>query len=93
MFLRKHGITIDATELTSTLSDYEILKECGGMEDISFLFLAKHVPSGHLVSLKLTDLTLSQDSEFLEEVTVKTRCVTNNRKQLKIVNYSNIRMF
>ena len=57
-------------DLTEKFQDYDIIKEIGGIEDISFLFLARHIPSNRLVSLKLTDLTISTDYEFIEELVV-----------------------
>ena len=35
------------------------------------MFLARHGPSNKLVSLKLTDLTLSTDYEFIDELIVQ----------------------
>jgi hypothetical protein len=61
---------IPLTDLTTKIGDYEIIRNCGGVEDISYMFLAKHSPSALLVSLKLTDLDLSQDYEFIEEAMV-----------------------
>jgi hypothetical protein len=69
-------------ELSLNLDDYEIIREIGksclmlgGVEDISFLFLAKHKSTGRLLSLKLTDLTISIDYEFIEQVVVMTRLI------------------
>ena len=74
LFQRK-PTEIDARQLTSLITDYQMIRECGGVEDISYLFIAKHIPSDQLVGLKLTDLTLSNDYELLQEVIVK---VENN---------------
>ena len=71
LFFRKRGEEIDPSVLTSVISDYEIIRDCGGAEDISFLFLAKHILSGQSVSLKLTDLTLAEDAQFIQECVVR----------------------
>ena len=69
-FSRKLTREKDYYRLTPKIKDYEILKRSGGVDDISYMFLAKHHISGKKVSLKLTDLTLSQDYEFIEGVMV-----------------------
>jgi serine/threonine protein kinase len=45
----------------------------GGVDDVSFLYLARHKPSLEIVSLKYTDLSLSPDSEFVEELIKSTQ--------------------
>lgn len=73
MFTRKASTEkrdIERLHLTPRISDYEIFNQCGGVDEISFMFLANHLESGCKVSLKLTDLNLSPDYEFLEEVSV-----------------------
>jgi serine/threonine protein kinase len=40
---------------------------------VSFLYLARHKPSLDVVSLKYTDLSLSPDSEFVEELIKSTQ--------------------
>ncbi|KAJ1564886.1 hypothetical protein HK405_013707, partial [Cladochytrium tenue] len=39
-----------------------------GVDDVSYLCLARHTPSGRLVALKYTDLSLSPDHEYLDEL-------------------------
>ncbi|KAJ3276239.1 hypothetical protein HDV01_005687 [Terramyces sp. JEL0728] len=74
LHLKKHD---DSDTIFSTsLNDYEILKDIGGVEDISFLYLARYTPTGKTVTLKLTDLSLSMDYEFIDEV---IRTVRNGR--------------
>ncbi|KAJ3174999.1 hypothetical protein HDU87_006533 [Geranomyces variabilis] len=48
----------------------------GGVDDISYLYVAKHVPTGEYVALKYTDLTLSPDYELIDEL---IRTVRNTR--------------
>ncbi|KAJ3324429.1 hypothetical protein HDV06_006840 [Boothiomyces sp. JEL0866] len=66
LHLKKHDDC--ETVYTTSLNDYELLRDIGGVEDISFLYLAKHTPTGKTVTLKLTDLSLSMDYEFIDEV-------------------------
>lgn len=40
------------------IGEYELLEVIGGVDDVSFLYLAKHRTSGDPVALKYTDLTL-----------------------------------
>jgi hypothetical protein len=40
------------------------------VDDVSFLYLSKYVPTGELIALKYTDLTLSSDHEFIDEMIV-----------------------
>lgn len=47
-----------------------ILLIIGGIEDISYLYLAKYVSKNDFVSLKYTDLTLSTDFELIQELQV-----------------------
>ncbi|KAI8926763.1 kinase-like domain-containing protein [Entophlyctis helioformis] len=53
---------------SSNLADYDLISDVGGVDDISFLYLAKHNPTGDMVALQYTDLTLSPDYEFIEEL-------------------------
>ncbi|KAJ3277225.1 U4/U6-U5 snRNP complex subunit lsm3, partial [Blyttiomyces sp. JEL0837] len=48
----------------------------GGVDDISYLYLAKHIPTQDLVALKYTDLTLSPDFELIEELIRTARNAT-----------------
>lgn len=71
-----YGITV-SHEYTNTIKDYELINDIGGVDDISYLYLAKHIPTGSYVSLKYTDLALSPDFEFVEELirTVMNTCM------------------
>jgi hypothetical protein len=42
----------------------------GGIEDISYLYLAKHIPTNVIVGLKFTDMTISPDFDFIDELIV-----------------------
>ena len=55
------------------ITDYELLEVIGGIDDVSFLYLARHKPSLDMVSLKYTDLSISPDSEFVDEIIQSTR--------------------
>ncbi len=44
----------------------------GGIEDISYLYLAKNTQQEQLVCLKYTDLTLSTDFELIQELQVNS---------------------
>ncbi|KAJ3315164.1 hypothetical protein HDV04_004305 [Boothiomyces sp. JEL0838] len=66
LHLKKHDDS--DVNYTPTINDYELLRDIGGVEDISFLYLARHIPTGKTVTLKLTDLSLSMDYEFIDEV-------------------------
>ncbi|KAJ1508296.1 hypothetical protein HMI54_003327, partial [Coelomomyces lativittatus] len=62
---------------TCNISDYVLLGPIGGIDDISFMYLAIFTPLHVLVALKYTDLTISPDPEFLEELTTvvsNTKC-------------------
>lgn len=59
---------------STDIRDYELLTDIGGIDDISFLYLAKYIPTGESVALKYTDLTLSPDFELIDEVVVSWRC-------------------
>lgn len=60
------------------MQDFELIQDVGmflssflgGIEDISYLYLAKNTASGAVVSLKYTDLTLSTDFELIHELQV-----------------------
>ncbi|KAJ3041661.1 hypothetical protein HDV00_008938 [Rhizophlyctis rosea] len=72
MFLtsRKH---YNHSKFTNSIHDYELLSGIGGVDDVSFLVLAKHIPTGEFVGLKYTDLSLSPDFEFITELTEAVR--------------------
>ena len=57
--------------------------DLGGVDDISFIYKGKHVPTGKLVSLIYTDLSLSLDLEFIQEM---QKTVSNNKN----FNYSRL---
>ena len=42
----------------------------GGVEDVSFMFYARHVPTGDDVALKYTDLNISSNCELIERLIV-----------------------
>jgi Protein kinase domain len=50
------------------IKDFDLIGDICGVEDISFLYVAKHIPSGRMVSLKFTDMRISPDFEFIQEV-------------------------
>lgn len=50
------------------IKDFELLSDICGVDDISFMYSARHIISGKIVSLKLTDLKISPSYEFLQEV-------------------------
>ena len=43
----------------------------GGVDDISYLYIAKYIPTQETVALKYTDLTLSPDFELIDELVVR----------------------
>lgn len=53
----------------------------GGVEDVSFLFYARHIPTGDDVTLKYTDLGISSDFKLIEKLVVRlpgnVQCPTN----------------
>ncbi|KAL7746390.1 hypothetical protein RI367_008233 [Sorochytrium milnesiophthora] len=53
---------------TTNIQDYELLSPIGGVDDMSYMYLSRFRPTGDLVTLKYTDLTISPDMEFLEEL-------------------------
>jgi len=65
---------------SSNLSDYTIVSEIsqlvifivnrGGCDDISYLYLARYMPTKELVGLRYTDLKISTDASFVEELAV-----------------------
>lgn len=54
------------------LDNYELQQTVGILEDISYGYSAKYKVNGKIVTLKLTDLQLSQDYELLTEMIVST---------------------
>jgi hypothetical protein len=79
LFFRRREDEVDPSILTNVISDYEIIRECGTVEDISSLFLARHMLSGQTVSLKMTDMAISEDAAFIQENVV--RRIFYNRKR------------
>ncbi|KAI9098605.1 kinase-like domain-containing protein [Phlyctochytrium arcticum] len=61
---------------TNRIQDYELLSDIGGVDDISYLYLARHLPTGEYVALKYTDLTLSPDFELIDELVRTVRHTT-----------------
>lgn len=55
---------------TFNIKDYDLLEDVGGVDDISFLYLARFKPTNELVTLKYTDMSLSPDYEFVQELIV-----------------------
>ncbi|RKO89393.1 kinase-like domain-containing protein [Blyttiomyces helicus] len=74
------------SRFTSNINDYELLTDIGGIDDISFLYLAKHGPTSEYVAMKYTDLTLSPDYEFIDEI-IRTVRNTNLCKHPNILPY------
>ncbi|TPX37032.1 hypothetical protein SmJEL517_g00826 [Synchytrium microbalum] len=66
--LRVFGRPRGHPQYTSDITDYELLHDVGGVDDISFLYLAKFIPTQEPVMLKYTDLTLSPDFELIDEL-------------------------
>ncbi|KAI8611561.1 kinase-like domain-containing protein [Chytriomyces sp. MP71] len=64
---------------SSQIKDYELVIDIGGVSDVSYLYLAKHVPTEEMVALSYTDLTLSPNFEFLDEM---IRTIQNSRQCL-----------
>ncbi|KAJ3234450.1 hypothetical protein HDU81_001406 [Chytriomyces hyalinus] len=58
------------------IKDYELITDIGGVGDISYLYLAKYIPTEELVALSYTDLTLSPDYELVDEM---IRTIRNSR--------------
>ncbi|KAI9219359.1 kinase-like domain-containing protein [Blastocladiella britannica] len=50
------------------IGDYELLSPIGGVDDMSYLFLAIHKPTRTSVALKYTDLSISPDMAFIDEL-------------------------
>ncbi|TPX61350.1 hypothetical protein PhCBS80983_g01182 [Powellomyces hirtus] len=72
--------------LTHDIQDYELISDIGGVDDISYLYLAKHIPTGESVALKYTDLTLSPDYELIDEL-IRTVRNTNLCQHRNILPY------
>ncbi|KAJ3224428.1 hypothetical protein HK099_008448 [Clydaea vesicula] len=56
---------------STNINDYELISDIGGVDDISFLYLAKQKSTGEIIALKYTDLSLSPNFEFMQEL-IKT---------------------
>ncbi|KAJ3185245.1 hypothetical protein HDU85_001295 [Gaertneriomyces sp. JEL0708] len=71
-------------KFTNDIRDYELLSDIGGVDDISYLYLARHTPSGQYVALKYTDLALSGDFELIDELirTVRNANLCSHRNIL-----------
>ncbi|KAI9363425.1 kinase-like domain-containing protein [Zopfochytrium polystomum] len=54
---------------SANITEYELLSDIGGVDDVSYLCLARFIPTGEYVALKYTDLSLSPDYEYVEELT------------------------
>ena len=78
--------SMEFKSFTPRITDYELLegigkqkiwqfmkkpRNIGGVDDVSYLYLAKYKHSQELIGLKYTDLSLSPDYEFIEELTVR----------------------
>ncbi|KAI9146326.1 kinase-like domain-containing protein [Paraphysoderma sedebokerense] len=59
-----------SVEFSTNIQDYELMSPIGGVDDISYMYLSRYIPTQDLVALKYTDLTISPDWEFLEELMV-----------------------
>ncbi|KAJ8325610.1 hypothetical protein O5D80_005814 [Batrachochytrium dendrobatidis] len=67
-FSGAHKKSLESIRFTNNIKDYDLISDIGGVDDISFLYLAKFIPSGEVVALKYTDLTISPDYEFVDEL-------------------------
>ncbi|KAJ3068239.1 hypothetical protein HDU98_008609 [Podochytrium sp. JEL0797] len=72
-----------STSFTPNIQDYEIISDIGGVGDVSYLYLAKFIPTSELVALQYTDLKLSQDYEFEEQA-------YNTIKNSRLCSHKNI---
>ncbi|KAI8800100.1 kinase-like domain-containing protein [Cladochytrium replicatum] len=68
LYQRSNRKRSDLYRFTTSIHDYELLGDIGGIDDISFLYLARHLPTNEIVALRYTDLTLSADFELIEEL-------------------------
>ncbi|KAJ3019050.1 hypothetical protein HKX48_002402 [Thoreauomyces humboldtii] len=82
-FSKKHHTV---HHFTNDIQHYELISDIGGVDDISYLYLAKHVPTGEYVAIKYTDLTLSPDYELIDEL-IRTVRNTNLCKHKNILPY------
>lgn len=71
---------------TLDIRDYELINDIGAVDDISYLYLAKHTPTGSLVALKYTDLALSPDFGLIDEVITTAHNISQLRHR-NIVPY------
>ncbi|KNE65004.1 STE/STE20/FRAY protein kinase [Allomyces macrogynus ATCC 38327] len=53
---------------TADIRDYELITSIGGVDDMSFMYLSLFKPAKIYVALKYTDLSISPDIEFVEEL-------------------------
>ncbi|KAI9189029.1 hypothetical protein H9P43_000456 [Blastocladiella emersonii ATCC 22665] len=54
---------------SSDINDYEVQEPICGVDDMSYLYLAIHKPSGRKVAMKFTDLKISREMALLDELT------------------------
>eukprot|EP00842_Homolaphlyctis_polyrhiza_P002858 jgi/Hompol1/3573/HPOL_003292-RA len=60
--------SLESIEFSSVITDYDLLADIGGVDEISYLYLARHIPTGEFVALMYTDLTISSEYDFVEEI-------------------------
>ncbi|KAI8821857.1 kinase-like domain-containing protein [Fimicolochytrium jonesii] len=78
--------SLERTHFTNEIGDYELISDIGGVDDISYLYQARHIPTGDPVALKYTDLTISPDYELIEEL-IRTVKNTNQCHHRNILPY------
>jgi len=64
---KKHNTNIK-TKYSTDIAQYELISPIGGVDDISYLYLALYIPTNEFVALKYTDLTISIDYELIKEL-------------------------
>ncbi|KAJ3339186.1 Actin-like 6A [Entophlyctis luteolus] len=83
------GVTIS---FSNSIEDYELLSHIGGVCDVNFLYLAKYKPTNETVTLNYTDLTLSTDDEFVDEMIVRSSQIIRAHKEKKQRTVCNTRL-
>ncbi|KAI8802441.1 kinase-like domain-containing protein [Cladochytrium replicatum] len=68
LYQRSNRKRSELYRFTPSIQDYELLGDIGGIDDIAYLYLARHLPTNEIVALRYTDLTLSADFELIEEL-------------------------
>ncbi|KAJ3377773.1 Actin-like 6A [Entophlyctis sp. JEL0112] len=63
-----------------------------GVCDVNFLYLAKYKPTNETVTLNYTDLTLSTDDEFVDEMIVRSSQIIRAHKEKKQRTVCNTRL-